>query len=669
MIRSAQGNQTAYAFMKPLPKLQNQARITRNGDAIVLVLHPVHGRWPAPPVQRLKAALKALLRAYGLRCVACRPVTKIPSMKKPCIVLSLSLALTWNCLAPAPYVFNLNGTATNLTIAGYNGSTVLAAINPYTNISSTVTAGIQESITNLLLPSDVMHPGGGEIDLPAGILQVGQPILFSRPVNGTLYLRGVGNQATVILQTNLVPAPCLRLLGISPGTNRYTFKFENIIFASVTNAMTNLVEVDTWANGELDNCVFGSWQGMTNNQDTQGHIGLGFTSTGGGLPHCNLVGIAMLPGIGAGADELVFNHDFFTYLACGAYLGAVDHGAFNDCFFTLNNQAFNDWPQSSIFNLNAAFVVNAAAEPNGTLAWYSCYYYKCNAGYLVVGANTANMQSINDGFESSNYGYLLSPASTFQASFVHGLGTPPELVSTFSPYITLAVAESNRVTFFQPGTGIGLLPQQPNGPTNFLGGTAYNCSLSGLNVTFSTPVSGPAGVQVFTNAGSQLVLVCDPNETLNLSYTFLILTNFNGTTGTPICGWNGGGNWANVGLEGIPGNFPGQVWFNGSTEYLSPPAPYATMNPPDLQVTWAGSSAVPPTSISPTGSPFSWTNTNPFNVSLYIYGGTVSAVAVNGGQIASGSGQALFLQPNERATVTYSGTPTMKWKQGLQSLP
>jgi len=39
-----------------------------------LVLRPCAGNWRTSPEQRLRIALKVLLRAFGLRCTTCRPV-------------------------------------------------------------------------------------------------------------------------------------------------------------------------------------------------------------------------------------------------------------------------------------------------------------------------------------------------------------------------------------------------------------------------------------------------------------------------------------------------------------------------------------------------------------------------------------------------------------------
>jgi hypothetical protein len=38
-----------------------------------IALPPLAGNWQAPPVQRLRLALKVLLRGFGLRCIRCQP--------------------------------------------------------------------------------------------------------------------------------------------------------------------------------------------------------------------------------------------------------------------------------------------------------------------------------------------------------------------------------------------------------------------------------------------------------------------------------------------------------------------------------------------------------------------------------------------------------------------
>jgi hypothetical protein len=48
---------------------------------IVLTAKP--GNWRAPVEARLKAALKRLLRSYGLRCVACKPVAPADAGQVP----------------------------------------------------------------------------------------------------------------------------------------------------------------------------------------------------------------------------------------------------------------------------------------------------------------------------------------------------------------------------------------------------------------------------------------------------------------------------------------------------------------------------------------------------------------------------------------------------------
>lgn len=70
-----------------------------------------------------------------------------------------------------------------------------------------------------------------------------------------------------------------------------------------------------------------------------------------------------------------------------------------------------------------------------------------------------------------------------------------------------------------------------------------------------------------------------------------------------------------------------------------------------------------PSSISVTASPFSWTNTQTYNQTVFIIGGTASAIAINGTTIYTVAGDVNFiLQTNEWTTVTYTVAPTMKSK-------
>jgi hypothetical protein len=51
--------------------------MSQGDPKIIVVLHltPAPGNWRTPPEQRLRGALKCLLRAFGLRCVACAEQT------------------------------------------------------------------------------------------------------------------------------------------------------------------------------------------------------------------------------------------------------------------------------------------------------------------------------------------------------------------------------------------------------------------------------------------------------------------------------------------------------------------------------------------------------------------------------------------------------------------
>jgi hypothetical protein len=42
---------------------------------IVLHVRPAPGNWQAPPEKRLARLLKAMLRGYGWRCIACKTIS------------------------------------------------------------------------------------------------------------------------------------------------------------------------------------------------------------------------------------------------------------------------------------------------------------------------------------------------------------------------------------------------------------------------------------------------------------------------------------------------------------------------------------------------------------------------------------------------------------------
>lgn len=79
----------------------------------------------------------------------------------------------------------------------------------------------------------------------------------------------------------------------------------------------------------------------------------------------------------------------------------------------------------------------------------------------------------------------------------------------------------------------------------------------------------------------------------------------------------------------------------------------------NIGVTPSGVSA-----ITVTASPFTYTNLDQVPEMVYIFGGTVTTVAKNGVTIFSHGGtavpgDAIWLEPNESVTVTYTGAPTM----------
>lgn len=64
--------------------------------------------------------------------------------------------------------------------------------------------------------------------------------------------------------------------------------------------------------------------------------------------------------------------------------------------------------------------------------------------------------------------------------------------------------------------------------------------------------------------------------------------------------------------------------------------------------------------ITPDGSPYTYTNDGVNPEIVYIYAGTVSSVVVNGVTIATSTGTSVRLNPGEAVVVTYSVAPTMR---------
>lgn len=63
--------------------------------------------------------------------------------------------------------------------------------------------------------------------------------------------------------------------------------------------------------------------------------------------------------------------------------------------------------------------------------------------------------------------------------------------------------------------------------------------------------------------------------------------------------------------------------------------------------------------LTVTGSPYTYTN-GAFAVVIYVYGGTVSSVTVDGTEVATSSDCQITLSPNQVLVITYSSAPTVK---------
>lgn len=83
--------------------------------------------------------------------------------------------------------------------------------------------------------------------------------------------------------------------------------------------------------------------------------------------------------------------------------------------------------------------------------------------------------------------------------------------------------------------------------------------------------------------------------------------------------------------------------------------------PSDFGFASAAAKGAAPTAITAGASPYTWTNTNGVNTQVFMSGGTVSAIAYNGGAISGtlAGTVTVILQPGETVTVTYAVAPVI----------
>jgi hypothetical protein len=72
---------SAYSAKAMVAPCQTRATAMNHRPRYFLELEPVPGNYLAPPEKRLARLLKTMLRAYGWRCNACRPVS--PAVETP----------------------------------------------------------------------------------------------------------------------------------------------------------------------------------------------------------------------------------------------------------------------------------------------------------------------------------------------------------------------------------------------------------------------------------------------------------------------------------------------------------------------------------------------------------------------------------------------------------
>lgn len=212
------------------------------------------------------------------------------------------------------------------------------------------------------------------------------------------------------------------------------------------------------------------------------------------------------------------------------------------------------------------------------------------------------------------------------------------------------VTGTNTLTFTPQATSVGVTAYQDGmvivGVAVAANTSAVTAQVSGLGV-FPVQFDAGAGPVALTGGeiqiGSMIVLVLSVGEGVWHLINVPAIASLNAVSSTQgAVLYRGASGWVALG----PGT-SGQVLGTGG----------AAANPLWKNFS-AGATAGATSAISVTASPFTYTAGNQYET-VYISGGTVSIVAVNGTTVFTATGCTVRLAPGKAVVVTYSVLPTM----------
>lgn len=236
------------------------------------------------------------------------------------------------------------------------------------------------------------------------------------------------------------------------------------------------------------------------------------------------------------------------------------------------------------------------------------------------------------------------------------------LSALYTPSTTLPFGAINGVT---PSSGAVYINGQDSIGTYFTYTVSGRPELKAVNIDISSNDSGGTGLYVsdcnwtyFTNihtGGGGIKDGIHLYHPFADNYNFMFVLNH---TTENVSGDSLMLDGSAVGKGGA--NMPTSVvYMGGNSSNASLSSVYATGCAFRDYTPGSGNVGAPPTSITPGSSPYTYTNNDNFDETLFITGGTVSSITYNSTEISTSTDYSVLLRHGDSVVVTYSSAPSM----------
>jgi len=438
----------------------------------------------------------------------------------------------------------------------FSNGTVLAPWG-WVDTSASTTKGLKEALDAQRIGSD-LSPGGTPIKVAAGIYFVTNTLVSTSGVNRGFTLVSDAPNTAFLVYAGTKVQPLLRVDGPYGGMKTIV-NMRNMVFCSITNMQTNLVELK---NIDRASSISGNWFGgwLAAMQDNSGTNISATTNIAGLTPGINtpqhytntaIVGIRF---DGPFTDEVNIEDNAFTYCACGIDLYSVDHAHVSKNFFNwigLNSS----WATTSPYSIGACIrlpgITNLDLGLGAHNFWQQAvvldgnHYVNSLAGRMADGDGGYydNTVAYNESFETVSFSTLLDGNHRFADVNLVGSIAPGnllnpiarvvyQLIQKYPVYQLMRPAEPERARSFSIVSNYNTLTYSGDlniGSSNFMvretltNFSSFNYN-SSTNLTWNatyTNVASPygAGTAVWTNGGNHLHIVFDPTGNTLSSYS------------------------------------------------------------------------------------------------------------------------------------------------------